>query len=171
MNVRLLARAAPALLIAGALCGPAMAQTGGTAEPAVPHTATAQRHKNAKASEPGEVTQKMVEQRIADLHSKLHITQAQSQSWDQFAQVMRQNATTQDEAYQQRAQRLKAMSAPENLQSYAQLEQTRAQDVQKLVPVFQNLYDSLSDQQKKEADQLFRTYAEHYQQRRQTSSR
>lgn len=182
MNVRLLARAAPALLIAGSLCGPALAQTGSTAAPAAtppagatttaPHTGAVQpRQSKAKSGQPGEVTQKMVEQRIADLHAKLHITQAQSQPWDQFAQLMRQNATDLDQAYQQRAQRLNAMSAPENLQSYAQLEQTRAQDVQKLVPAFQNLYDSLSAQQKKEADQLFRAYAAQYQQHRQTSSK
>ena len=41
----------------------------------------------------------------------------------------------------------------------AQIEQQRAQDVQKLVPAFQTLYSSLSDQQKKTADQIFRNYA------------
>ena len=186
MKVRLLARAAPALLIAGSLCGPALAQTGSTAAPATtspagagnagtaatPHASPAQSRATAgKASKPADTTQKMVEQRITDLHAKLHITTEQSEAWDQFAQVMRQNATDVDQAYQQRAQRLNAMSAPENLQTYAQIEQTRAQDVQKLVPAFQNLYDSLSAQQKKEADQLFRTYAEAHQQRRQTSTR
>jgi hypothetical protein len=180
MNLRLLARAAPALLFAGTLCGPALAQGGSsTAAPppgsaaagteAAPRAATPPKRPSHAA--PGDATQKLVEQRIADLHAKLHIAQAQSQAWDQFAELMRQNATDLDQAYQQRGQRLNAMSAPENLQSYAQIEQTRAQDVQKLVPAFQNLYDSLSAQQKKEADQIFRTYAQHYGQRGQASSR
>ena len=53
------------------------------------------------------------------------------------------------------------MSAVDNMQSYAQIEQQRAQDMQKLVPAFQTLYSSLSDQQKKTADQIFRNYAAH----------
>ena len=51
------------------------------------------------------------------------------------------------------------MTAVDNMQSYAQIEQQRAQDVQKLVPAFQTLYSSLSDQQKKTADEMFRNYA------------
>ncbi len=51
------------------------------------------------------------------------------------------------------------MSAVDNLRSYAELEQQRAQDIQKLVPAFQTLYGALSDQQKREADQMFRSYA------------
>ena len=35
----------------------------------------------------------------------------------------------------------------------------RAQEIQKLVPAFQTLYGALSDQQKREADQMFRSYA------------
>ena len=61
--------------------------------------------------------------------------------------------------YQQRAEKLTSMTAVDNMQSYAQIEQERAQDMQKLVPAFQTLYGSLSDQQKKTADQMFRNYA------------
>ena len=64
-----------------------------------------------------------------------------------------------DQIYQQRAEKLGSMTAVDNMQSYAQIEQQRAQDVQKLVPAFQTLYASLSDQQKKTADEMFRNYA------------
>jgi protein CpxP len=114
--------------------------------------------------------QSLVERRITDLHSKLHITPAQGQQWDQFAQVMRDNAKDTDQAYQQRAEKIGSMSAVDNMQSYAQIEQQRAQNMQKLVPAFQNLYGSLSDQQKKTADDLFRNYAANAQPRRQAAS-
>jgi hypothetical protein len=76
-----------------------------------------------------------------------------------------------DQVYQQRAEKLGSMSAVDNMQSYAQIEQQRAQDVQKLVPAFQALYTSLSDQQKKTADQIFRNYAANTHARHQAAER
>jgi hypothetical protein len=84
---------------------------------------------------------------------------------------MRDNAKDLDQAYQQRAVSFSSMNAVENMQSYAQIEQARAQDMQKLVPAFQALYDSLSDQQKKAADQMFRNRAENAQTRHQAAAR
>ena len=114
--------------------------------------------------------QAMVEKRINDLHRQLHITSAESTQWDQFAQVMRDNAKEIDQAYADRAQKLDSMSAVENMQSYAQIEQLRAQQVQKLVPAFQTLYASLSDQQKQTADALFRNQAARAQAHRQAAA-
>jgi len=123
----------------------------------------------ATGRQPGETMSSLVERRIADLHSKLHITSDQSAKWDQFAQVMRDNAKQMDQAYQQRAEKFSSMSAVDNMQSFAQIEQQRAQDMQKLLPAFQTLYASLSDQQKKTADDLFRNYAQNAQARRQAA--
>jgi periplasmic protein CpxP/Spy len=123
------------------------------------HKAVPNHSRNAVARQPGETMQSLVERRIADLHSKLHITNDQEQQWNQFAQTMRDNAKDTDTAYQQRAEKISSMSAVENMQSFAQIEQQRSQDMQKLVPAFQTLYASLTDQQKKTADQLFRNYA------------
>ena len=102
---------------------------------------------------------------------KLHITPEQSQQWDQFTQVMRDNAKQMDHTYQQRAAKLGTMSAVDNMQSSAQIEQQRAQDMQKLVPAFQTLYSSLSDQQKQTADQLFRNYTANAQARHQAPAK
>ena len=126
-----------------------MSAPSGTSQKAAPHSSH-----GAMARQPGETMQSLVERRITDLHGKLHITSQQSQQWDQFAQVMRDNAREMDQVYKQRAEKLGSMSAVDNMQSYAQIEQQRAQDVQKLVPAFQTLYSSLSDQQKKTADQI-----------------
>lgn len=112
-----------------------------------------------------------VEQRIADLHSRLHISQGQEQQWEQFAGVMRDNARNMDQSYEERSQRIQQMSAVDNMRSYAQLAEAHAQDVQKLVPAFQTLYGSLSPEQKRTADQLFRSYAERSQQHPTTGHR
>jgi len=185
MKALLLARAASALVLTTILAGgvgasafaqtaaapatppaaaaPSGATSSGTATTTAPSTKTATHHtmmhaKHATSSTSQTMTQ-MAEQRITDLHARLKITAAQQAQWDQFAQVMRDNGKDLDAAYQQRAANFDKMNAVENMQSYAQIEQTRTQDMQKLVPAFQALYTSLSDQQKQQADQLFRNQA------------
>jgi hypothetical protein len=100
-----------------------------------------------------------VEQRITELHAKLAITAAEQPQWDQFVQVMRDNATTMDATAKQRAQAMPTMTAAENMQSYASIAMEHAQDMQKMVPAFQALYSSMTDSQKRMADQVFRTDA------------
>jgi hypothetical protein len=192
MKALLLGRAAPALLLTTILAGgvsmTAFAQS--TTAPATPpasssatsspssgsaaitpatttptHHAAATHARTVASRAQGQTMEQMAEQRIADLHTRLHITAAEQSQWDQFAQVMRDNAKDLDQAYQQRATSFDKMNAIDNMQSYAQIEQTRAQDLQKLVPAFQALYTSLSDQQKQQADQLFRNQAVHAAQR------
>ena len=144
------------VLLATTLALPAWAQTT-TAPSGTTHKATPSHSTAARQS--GETMESLVNRRITDLHGRLHITQDQSQQWDQFAQQMRDNARNIDQAYQRRAQKIGSMSAIDNMQSFADIEQQRAQDMQKLVPAFQALYASLSDQQKQTADQLFRNYS------------
>ena len=100
-----------------------------------------------------------VEQRIADLHAKLSITPAQQPQWEPFAQVMRDNAVAIDQAFQQRVKALPTMTAVDNVKSYAGIGAEHAQEMQKLVPAFQALYDTMSDSQKQVADQVFRADA------------
>ena len=135
------------------------------------HHATTTHHTQSTAAHAaGQTMLQMAEQRITELHARLHITAAEQSQWDQFAQVMRDNAKDVDQAYQQRAAQFQSMNAVENMQSYAQIEQTRAQDMQKLVPAFQTLYASLSDQQKQQADRMFRYQAERAQQHHKTAA-
>ena len=72
---------------------------------------------------------------------------------------MRDNATAMDQALTERAGKIQTMNAVETMQSYAQLAQLHAQDVQKLTTAFQTLYGSLSEAQKQAADQAFRPRA------------
>lgn len=96
-----------------------------------------------------------VEQHIRQLHDNLHITSAEQGAWDQFAQVMRENASRIGQAIQQRGTSLTTMSAKDNMQSYAQLAQVHAADLQRLATAFQSLYDTFPSTQKQEADSLF----------------
>jgi protein CpxP len=100
-----------------------------------------------------------IEARITDLHTRLQISPSQQPQWDQFTQVMRDNARNLDQTFQQRAQTLSAMTAAENMQSYAQVATEHATELQNLVPVFQALYQTMSASQKKTADQVFRADA------------
>jgi len=101
-----------------------------------------------------------VEQRITLLHGRLQITAQQEPAWNGFAKVMRDNAASTEQAYQQRMAKLETMSAVENLQTFAEVEQTRAKDINNLSVAFQSLYGQMSDDQKKIADQAFRHFGE-----------
>ncbi len=108
----------------------------------------------------GVTTEARVEQRITQMHKRLKITPAEEPAWDAFAQVMRTNVTSMEQAYRQRASSVGTMTATENLRNFAQIESSRAQGVQDLSASFDSLYGTLSDEQKKTADAMFRHYEE-----------
>ncbi len=73
---------------------------------------------------------------------------------------MRENARDMDQAVVERAREYPSMTAVQNMQSYEQIAEAHAQQLKKLVPAFQNLYNAMSDQQKQAADAVFRASAE-----------
>jgi hypothetical protein len=105
-----------------------------------------------------------IETRIKGLHDKLMITQAQEPQWSQVAQVMRANAKTMRDLNQKRRANAKTMSAIDDLHSYQELASAHVQELQKLIPVFEALYDSLSPEQKKNADAIFQGHQRRQQQ-------
>lgn len=147
---RVIALAVAALLSAPAV---ALAQTASTppAAPAAPSPGAGK-----AASSPGAAR---VEARIKQLHAQLKITPAEQAQWEQFAQVMRDNARAMDEAVMQRAQQFPSMTAVEDMQSYEEIAATHVQRLQKLIPAFQSLYELMSAEQKKQADEVFRARA------------
>ena len=52
------------------------------------------------------------------------------------------------------------MNAVENMESYEQIAEAHAKHLQKLVTAFKTLYDTMPDEQKRVADQVFRENAE-----------
>jgi periplasmic protein CpxP/Spy len=118
---------------------------------------------------PAQSAEQRVEMHIRQLHAQLQITPAEQPQWDQFAAIMRENARSMDHAFMQRAQQYPTMTAVENMRSYEQIATEHAADMQKLVPVFANLYNVMPAQQRRLADQVFRANAAaHAQQKMQT---
>jgi hypothetical protein len=98
----------------------------------------------------------LVEARIKKLHDDLHITAAQEPQWTPVAQMMRDNGKAMEDLYKQRADDAKAPGAVDELKSYAAAIDAHADGLHKFIPVFQSLYDSMADTQKKTADGVFR---------------
>jgi LTXXQ motif family protein len=96
-----------------------------------------------------------VESRITELKQRLQITPAQMPQWNAVAQVMRDNAQTIRKLVAERSQNQKSITAIDDLRSYETLTEAHAKGMKKLLPTFQALYNSMSDQQKKNADLVF----------------
>lgn len=97
-----------------------------------------------------------VDAHIKQLHDELGITATEEPLWRQYAQVMRDNAAQMEQALVTRGADVDSMDATENMQSYAQLAQVHATNMQKLASTFQSLYSSFSKAQKENADNVFR---------------
>ncbi|MFI4980139.1 MAG: Spy/CpxP family protein refolding chaperone [Nevskiales bacterium] len=110
---------------------------------------------------PAMSTQQRVEARIADLYATLHITTAQEAQWNAFAQVMLDNAQAmQDAMTKNNSADLATRTAEQSLQDYAEIAKLHAQNVEKLSAAFHTLYQTLTPEQKKAADESFRARAE-----------
>jgi transcriptional regulator NrdR family protein len=103
-----------------------------------------------------DVHEERVELRIRNMHAKLKITAEQESQWGQVASVMRDDAKKMDVLTQARFEHAKDMTAIDDLKSYGEIATAHADGVNKLMPVFTTLYNTMSDSQKKEADTLFR---------------
>lgn len=102
-----------------------------------------------------------IDARINSLHSRLQINGAQEALWQKVAQVMRDNTDTMRALRETRMSQMSSMNAVDDLKSYGQAADAHAEGIRKLTPVFQTLYDSMSDEQKKNADLIFRTDHHH----------
>jgi predicted outer membrane protein len=163
-----LASAAIAALLA--LPAAAFAQTAPSATTTPPAPAAAASPMSSHPV-PGGNAEQRVEAHIRQLHAQLRITSAEQPQWEQFANVMRENARAMDQEFAQRMQQYPTMNALQNMESYEQIAEAHAQHLQKLVPAFENLYNTMPDQQKQLTDQVFRQNAEtNAQKRTQTGS-
>ena len=69
---------------------------------------------------------------------------------------MRQNAADMKSLFKQRAQHFDQMTALEGLQSYERIAETHVANLRRLIPAFQAVYDALTPEQRRAADELFR---------------
>lgn len=96
------------------------------------------------------------EARIKDLQGKLKIKPDQEELWKKVTEVMRDNAKTMDTLIQAKLEKGKALTSVEDLKSYSEIVQAHADGLKNFIPAFEALYASMSGDQKKEADTLFR---------------
>jgi periplasmic protein CpxP/Spy len=96
-----------------------------------------------------------VEARIKELYTKLKITPEQEEQWSKVTQVMRDNAKTMEALIKARSENEGTMTAVEDLKSYGAIAEAHADGIKTFTPVFEPLYASMSDAQKKNADKLF----------------
>lgn len=137
------------MVAAGGLqAGAALAQT--------PTGATATNATATSSAGDDAAMKQAVDQRIGALQSKLSITPAQMNDWNSFAQAMRDNASSTNDLFKQRAQNAGSMSAVDNMKSYAAIARAYADNTEHLATSFATLYGKLSPDQQKTADELFR---------------
>ena len=96
-----------------------------------------------------------VEKHIKDLHAKLKITPAEESQWDAVAKTMRDNAAELDGAVSKRDAIASRATAIDDLNAYGDIVQVHADNIKKLSTAFTALYDSMPDNQKKIADEVF----------------
>ena len=126
--------------------GPASAQTPPTNKPPAAAAAT--------SSKP-----ETVEQRITQLKAALKITPDQESKWNSVAQAMRENAASMEKLVaSKRAIAPASMTAVDDLKTYQEFTQARLDGLKNLTSSFKSLYDSMPADQKKNADQVFRSY-------------
>jgi hypothetical protein len=110
---------------------------------------------------PSEVTRTSAvdytEIQIKQLQGALNITEAQKELWDNLTAVMRENAKEMDAITKERAEKTKPMNAIEHMKFHSQITEAHLDQLNKLIPPFEAFYDSMSDEQKKITDTVFRT--------------
>lgn len=104
---------------------------------------------------------------IEHLHDVFKITPAQESLFQKLADVMREDADAMSALAKKRADGAKTMTAPDDLKSYSEISEAHAEGAKKMIPAFQALYDSMSADQKRAADDEFREhYAAHHHHRK-----
>jgi hypothetical protein len=122
---------------------------------ASPSFAAASKKKSTAVARPSAVEQ--TEAQIKQLEGALKITEAQEELWDNLTQVMRENAKEMDALTKDRAEKTTPMNALEHMKFHRQVTEAHLDQLNKLIPPFEDLYDSMSDEQKKTIDTTFRT--------------
>jgi hypothetical protein len=97
------------------------------------------------------------EARIKELQGELKITGPQEVLWNNFTQVMRENAKEMDALTKDRGEKTETMNAVEQMKFHSQITEARLAEQKKLIPPFEALYTGMTDEQKKITDTIFLT--------------
>jgi len=144
--------ALPALALAGLLAGTTGGSLLATRDAAAQASTTPPQAQESRPERHVDPT-RHVEGRIAFLRAELKITDAQAPQFDRLAQAMRENAQERHQLFEQgRADRPE--SAVERLETRLHIGQLHTRQTERLLAAFKPLYDGLSEEQKKTADEL-----------------
>lgn len=101
------------------------------------------------------------EVQIKQLQGALNITEAQKELWNNFTQVMRENAKEMDAFTdtlgKERAESTKTMNSVERMKFHSRITKAHLDQMEKLIPPFEAFYSSMSDEQKNMTNTIFRT--------------
>ncbi len=164
-----------ALLMAGALLAApiaAFAQTSpsATTSPSPQASPSASPSAAASTSASAQKRNAFIERRISELRTQIKVTPDEEKSFDDFTNVMRQNAAQIDTATAKGATLPENATALARMQAYADVAQTHADNVQHLTTAFTAFYNTLTPQQKKVVDASFAEQAQKAAARRATRS-
>jgi hypothetical protein len=109
-----------------------------------------------QASAPSAAAEAAIDRRIRMLRQRLGISTAQLPLWDAVAHAVREDAQTTEAMLAQRAAAVANMSAVDNMDSYARVVRTYADNTERLAHAFYRLYVTLSPAQRHAADEFFR---------------
>jgi hypothetical protein len=96
------------------------------------------------------------ESQIKQLQEGLKITGEQTELWDNLTKVMRENAKDMD-AMIKGSPSQKTMDALEHMKFHKQLTEAHLNQMNKFIPAFEALYNTMSDEQKSASNTLLRT--------------
>ena len=152
MNLSSFGRTIAAATVAGTLAlgagSSAFAQTATKPDASKPPAAAA-----ATSSKP-----ETVDQRIATLKTALKITPDQEPKWSKVATAMHENAAAMDKLVTDKRAKADNMTAVDDLKTYQDFTKAHLDGLKNLTSAFESLYDSMSADQKKNADQVFRGF-------------
>ena len=99
-----------------------------------------------------------VEQRITNLHTALKITPDEDSKWNSVAQAMRENASNMDKLVAaNRTTAPQDKTAVDDLYTYEKFAQAHVDGLKNLISSFKTLYAAMPPDQKKNADEVFKT--------------
>jgi hypothetical protein len=97
------------------------------------------------------------EAQIKLIQDALVITETQKELWNNLTQVMRENAKDMDALTIERRETVKSMNAVDHMKFHRLTTEAHLKQMNKFLPPFEALYASMSDDQKKITDSIFRT--------------
>jgi len=150
-----------ALAVAALIGGFALASPSYAASPVSPDSQMDMSSSAGKKGHGGEDMAQRVETRIQTLHDKLKITPEQESAWNDVAQAMRDNEASIHQVIEARHQNSSTMSAIDDLQSYQKIAQAHADGLNKVISSFSSLYDGMTADQQKNADEVFGRFEGH----------